>query len=135
MHSSVYMLYDASFIHSPPHLLSPGYPAALVSDLLLLSRVLGLVTCGGSCLKPAQSFLVMLTFIPGTEKGGVCSCPDIHDSRGERLGHSSVTSRSPSTAAGGTGGQTDGGGEPGTWVMKSVCSFITDQAESPGSVL
>lgn len=70
----------------------------------------GLVTYGGSCLKPAQSVLVMLTFIPGRRKGGV-HVRIFMTAKGERLGHSSVTS-SPSTAAGGPGGHRheDGGG-------------------------
>lgn len=44
-------------------------------------------------MKPAQSFLVMLTFIPGRRKGGV-HVKVFMTAKGERLGHSSVTSES-----------------------------------------
>lgn len=44
-------------------------------------------------MKPAQSFLVMLTFIPGRRKGGV-GVRIFMTAKGERLGHSSVTSES-----------------------------------------
>lgn len=44
-------------------------------------------------MKPAPSFLVMLTFIPGRRKGGV-HVRIFTTAKGERLGHSSVTSES-----------------------------------------